>query len=218
MKHKTRAAMIAGLATAIAMSQASAAQVRITEWMYNGVAEFVEFTNIGSTSVDFAGWSYDDDSDIPGVFDLSPFGLVAPGESVVMTEAPAAEFRAWWALPESVRILGEYTNNLGRNDQINLYDSSGVLVDRLTYGDTAFPGTIRTQGTSGRPLSLAALGADDIYQWVFSVIGDVDGGYLSTLGEIGSPGSYNIVPVPAAVWLFGSALGGLVALRRRRSA
>ena len=33
---------------------------------------------------------------------------------------------------------------------------------------------------------------------------------------IGSPGSVSTVPVPAAAWLFGSAMLGLVGLRRSK--
>ena len=66
----------------------------------------------------------------------------------------------------------------------------GNLIDRLTYGDEVFVGSIRTQGPSGNPISAAAL----------------------TL-EIGNPGSY--IPAPASAALLG--LGGLVAGRRNRS-
>ncbi|HVP11421.1 MAG TPA: lamin tail domain-containing protein, partial [Phycisphaerae bacterium] len=46
---------------------AGAGPMQITEWMYQGAnGEFVEFTNTGSTPVDMTGWSYDDDSAVPG--------------------------------------------------------------------------------------------------------------------------------------------------------
>ena len=75
MKHTILAlAAAAGLA----QSAQAHAQVHITEWMYSGGSgEFIEFTNLGPAAVDFTGWSYDDESAIPGVFDLSGFGLVA---------------------------------------------------------------------------------------------------------------------------------------------
>ncbi len=195
---------------------ASALGVHITEWMYNGAAEFVEFTNLSGAAVDFTGWSYDDDSALPGVFSLSGFGLVGDGESVVITEDTEANFRLSWALPAGVKVLGGYTNNLGRADQINLFDATNTLADRLSYGDVAFPGTIRTQDISGRPLSSAALGANDPHQWEFSTAGNADGAYFSLAGELGSPGSY-VVPVPAAVWLMSPAIVALLGRRRRAS-
>lgn len=196
-------------------ASASANGIYITEWMYNGAAEYVEFTNLSSSTVDFTGWSYDDDSRLTGVFDLSGFGLVAPGESVVITELDAAQFRMDWNLTGDVKVLGEYTNNLGRNDEINLYDALGNLIDRLTYGDQTFPGTIRTASISGRPGSGTALGANDPYLWVFAVENDADSSFYSLNGELGSPG-ITTVPVPAALWLMLSGLLGLAGVKRRQ--
>jgi len=217
---------IAFLTAVVGVTGVASAQMAITEWMYNNFPEYVEFTNIGNTPIDMTGWSYDDDSRIPGVFDLSGFGVVAPGESVLITEGNAEAFRASWSLPASIKILGDYTNNLGRNDEINLYDASSNLVDRLTYGDQDIPGSIRTQNRSGVPLNLGALGANDVLQWGFadSVAGGgifdlspIYGGQgftVNDLGQTGNPG-YFFIPAPSSAALL--ALGGLIAARRRRA-
>lgn len=197
---------------ALALTAAAHADMRITEWAYSASnGEYVEFTNFGAAAIDLTGWSYDDDSRLPGVLDLSAFGTVQPGESVVITESLEADFRAAWNLAAAVDVIGEYTNNLGRNDEINLFDNGGVLVDRLTYGDQTFPGTIRTQNISGNPATLAALGANDVSQWVLSGDGDSFGSYFSSFGDLGNPGVY--IPEPASLTLL--ALGGLALLRRR---
>ncbi|MGB5409060.1 MAG: VPLPA-CTERM sorting domain-containing protein, partial [Thiogranum sp.] len=44
------------------------------------------------------------------------------------------------------------------------------------------------------------------------------GGWSPALTEAYVPGSVTVVPVPAAVWLFGSGLLGLVGVARRRRA
>lgn len=224
MFNKTLASM-AFAASALFAVQASAGSVYITEWSYQGGAgEFIELTNLGPAAINFSGWVYDDDSRITlaanGAFDLSGFGTVAAGESVIFTEASAATFRSYWGLSSSVKVLGNVTNNLGRADEVNIYDNLGQLVDRLAYGDQVFPGSIRTQTSTGRAVSQAALGANDVYQWALSSVGDIEGSWAQS-GAIGSPGRTSFtppaVPVPAAAWLFGSALFGLGYARRRKA-
>lgn len=162
--------------------------VRITEFMYQGAdGEFVEFTNVGGVPADLTGWSFDDDDNVPGTLALGSIGTLAPGESAILTESSASAFRSAWNLCDGVKVVGGSDQGLGRNDQLNLYDAENNLVDRLSYGDQTFSGTIRTQNVSGR-VSAAGLGADDIHEWVFSSVGDVEGGRLSSGGDIGSPG------------------------------
>ncbi|WP_323004339.1 lamin tail domain-containing protein [Denitromonas sp.] len=203
-----------------AAAAVSVADIQITEWMYSGNGgEFIEFTNMGSTAVDFTGWSYDDDSRLAGVFDLSGLGLVGVGESVIITETAEAVFRADWSLAASVKVLGGYTNNIGRGDEINLFDASGSLIDRLTYGDQIYAGTVRTQNATGNPLSAADLAGTTVTaNWVLASAGDRFGSYVSTSGDIGNPGFYVAAPVPEpetyAMMLAGLALVGGIARRR----
>jgi hypothetical protein len=169
-------------------------RMRITEWMYSGTSgEFIEFTNMSTDPIDLAGWSFDDDHEVPGAFDLSGFGVVAPGESVVITEAVASAFRTAWGLGAGVKVIGELGvtsgNNLARNDEINLYDATDALIDRLAFGDQTFPGTIRTQNASGQTCR-ENLGGNDVAAWELAVAGDRYGTIAASTGEKGTPGSY----------------------------
>lgn len=164
------------------------AQMRITEYLYSGTpGEFVEFTNVGASAVDMTGWSFDDDSRTAGTMDVSAFGVVNPGESVILTEAAANDFRASWRLCDRVKVIGGLSANLGRNDEINLFDAADTLVDRLTYGDQDVPGTIRAQDVSGI-VSAAGLGADNAGEWTLSADGDAEGTWTAESGNIASPG------------------------------
>jgi hypothetical protein len=183
-----------------AVSQADG--MRITEWMYSGGVgggEFVEFTNLSANPIDLTGWTYNDSAAVAAGFSLSPFGVVAPGESVVLTEVNDATFRTIWSLAPSVKVIGSLGavsgNNLGRNDQINLYDAGGGLIDRLTYGDENLPGTIRTQLRSGQA-GCAALGLNTVNAWQLSSVGDAYGSVNSSAGETGAPGRYPLPNCP----------------------
>ncbi|MBC8103417.1 MAG: lamin tail domain-containing protein [Cytophagales bacterium] len=177
--------------------------------MYQGAnQEFIEFTNVGGAAVDMSGWSYDDDSRTIGAVNLSAYGLVLPGQSVLLTESSEADFRAAWSLSSSVRIIGGLTTNLGRNDEINLFDAVGALADRLTYGDQNLPGSIRTQTRSGWVMP-AGVGQNNILMWTLAASGDASGSRVSAGGDSGNPGVYpfSSFPVPGqqprnrAVWL-----------------
>lgn len=177
---------------------AAAAGMRLTEWMYQGASgEFMEFTNLSDQPIDLTGWSVDDDHAVAGTFSLTPFGVVQPGESVIVTESPAAAFRAAWGLDGSVKIIGDYGtkgfpgNSLGRSDQINLYDNAQTLVDRLSYGDQTIPGSPRTQNASGQaPCSV--IGRDDAAGWTLSAVGDAFGSERAVEStDVGTPGRFH---------------------------
>jgi predicted extracellular nuclease len=202
------------------MLSAATAQagMQITEFMYQGVdGEFIEFTNTGSSSVNMTGWSFDDNHAVPNTKSLSAFGTVAPGESAILTETAAATFRTDWNLASTVKVIGGNKTNIGRSDQLNLYDASSTLVDRLTYGDQTYPGTIRTNGISGDPTSVSVLGTNNIAGWVLSSVGDTYGSWKSLDGDIGSPGVCNFAPAPepASIVLALIGLIGLIGFRRR---
>jgi len=226
LQRLSRVAAHAALAAAAcAASLGAQASIQITEFMYNGngaTGEFVEFTNMGSTPVDMTGWSYDDDSRTPGGFSLSGFGVLQPGQSAIMAEASAAAFIAAWNLPAGVIVLGGNTANLGRSDEINLFDASGSLVDRLAYGDVNFPGTVRAQNFSANPSTLAALQPQTITTaWVLASVGDSFGSYASSFGDVANPGFFALaIPEPAtwALWLAGLAGVAGLSARARRSA
>lgn len=205
---------IVSVAAVAALAASASATIRITEWMYSG-SEFVELTNVGPLPVDLTGWSYDDDSRTPGVIDLSGLGILAPGQSGILAELTEPEFRSLWNLPASVPIVGGNTANLGRSDEINIFDAANVLVDRLTYGDNTVGGP-RTQNVSANPNSPADLGTNNVLNWSLSFVGDSFGSVTvvdANLQELtANPGRY---PIPEPAALAAILAAGLVGLKRR---
>jgi len=225
-----RALLLASVATATlsgVSAHADTLSMQITEYMYNGlgtgsIGEFVEFTNLSGSAIDMTGWSFDDNTRTAGSQSLSAFGSVAAGESVILTDDTAANFRTRWNLAGTVKVIGGNINNLGRVDEINLYNSSSAPVDRMTYDDQTLGGT-RTSGVSATVL-FANLGLNLTASTVGAAVADSYGSIKNTTGagEIANPGFYysangtSPVPVPAAAWLMVSGLGALGAMARRR--
>lgn len=198
--------------------------VYITEWMYSSLAsgapEFVEITNTGNSAVDLTNWSFDDSSQAPGSFSLSEIGILAAGASAIITDAVSADdFRTRWGLSSAVQIAFGNVNNLGRADEINIYDASTNLVDRLTYNDQTLGG-VRTQGVSANPGQSGGLGdplllgANNSAAWTASIDGDLYGSRFSTDGDLGNPGNFATVPEPATLAALG--LGAMALIRRKR--
>ena len=164
--------------------------MRITEYLYSATdGEFVELTNTSSTPVDMNGWSMDDGSNQPGTFDISAAGVVAPGQSIVITDAIPSAFQNAWGLT-GVAIVGPTAGaDLGRNDVINIYNAGGDLVERLAYGDEQFPGSVRAKDRSGQACS-QALGSNNPFGLSLASAGDPFASYTSAGGDLGSPGLF----------------------------
>lgn len=184
----------AGVIAAASLAGASTTGIRITEWQYNGV-EFFELTNLSADPIDLTGWAYSDSARNPSLpttsASLTPFGAVAAGESVIVTEEAATSFRTVWNLNDSVKVIGNLSPNLGRSDEINIYDADGTLVDRLTYNDQG-TGDVKGPRTddSSAWAPAASVGQNVAASWVKSTIDDAEGSWLHSGGTFkGSPGN-----------------------------
>jgi hypothetical protein len=167
--------------------------VHFTELVYNGNdGEFVEVTNLGAFPANLSGFVFEDDSFNPA--NGFPLGSVvlAPGESLVITEELAEDFRASWELAPSVQIVGGNGNNLGRNDSCVLYDALGNLVTSVDFGDQDFPGSFRSENLSIWP-HVDGVQAADTTEWEASFVGDDQGSAYGVNGDIANPGSWTQV-------------------------
>ena len=212
---RTSMGNLVAVSIVLAVGSFAGATMQITEYMYQGApadqsGEFVEFTNVGGPAVNMIGWSFDDNTRQSGSQDLSAYGTIAPGESVILPDITAADFRTRRHLDDSVKVIGGNANNLGRSDEINLYNGS-ALVDRLTYNDQATPKQgPRTQGASCNVPAADYSATTALSTWALASVGDSFGSFQATTGDIGSPGR---LPEPASLLLL--VVGSLMLIRRR---
>ena len=149
--------------------------------------DWFEITNYGSTAVDLAGFSWDDNSYAAGTV-VFPSITVAPGEAIVVAQIDAANeaaFRATWNLGAWVQVLFNEdfaTAQPGfsaNGDGVALFDSSATPIEicRAEY-TAALAGFSAEYDTACTYLGNAAVG--------------VRGAYTSTGGDVGSPGNQSI--------------------------
>lgn len=123
------------------------AQLRITEVMSNSNhsdtaanGDWFEITNTGSTAINIAGYSFDDDDRLAGASGGFPSYVLQSGASmIVLNDASDTTFRSLWNLDLPIRVIAnaEISNFPGlgsAGDEVNLFNNSGGLVDRFTFG------------------------------------------------------------------------------------
>ena len=245
MKRTSRLTIILAVVCAALTASASLAAIRITEFMSEGQGdvlqgnggrrqrEFFEITNLGNATVNVSSWSYNDNNvNDPNNFGAE-IGSIAAGESIVFTQMTAADFRTYWGLPTTVRIVSYLQlSNLGNADTINIYNSTtqdaSTLVDSLTYlADARGSGVSRNRPYDG------GTGQYANGDWIVSTVGDAYGSFLApsptgfppnfptpTTGfnagdyiDLANPGRY-AVPEPATASLILAAIGA-TRLRQR---
>jgi hypothetical protein len=191
------------------------AQLRITEVeaSENGGSkpDWWELTNLGTSPVDITGYTMDDNSasfltSVPllGVTSINPGESVPFFESAGTPPLTVQGFKDWWGLGSSAQVgyylgTGAGVSLSNNGDAVNIYTSTGALVDGVSFGNATKgvtfgwnPGTLTFGGLSQTGVNGAFVAPKD--------------------GDIGSPGA---VPEPSA--LATVALGvGLIAVRTFR--
>ncbi len=188
-------------------------------------ADWFELTNTGTSAVDITGWKMDDNSNLyANAVAFRGITSIDAGKSVVFLETDAigttdatkdASFKTAWfgANVPTGFLIGNYGGSgvgLGAavaGDAVNIFNSTGTLMANVVWG----LGTVGTSFNNAAGLNNATIST-------LSVVG-TNGAFTSVTGaEIGSPGTVSSVPVPAAVWLFGTGLIGLTGFARKHKA
>jgi len=175
------------------------AQLRITEVMSGSLhsstaanGDWFEITNTGATAVNIGGYSFDDDSPIPGsAGQVFPAYAIPAGASViVLREVGATEFRSLWNLPANVKIFTEaevpnFPGLSGNGDSVFLFDSGNSVVNEFSFG-LATTGASFARFTTGNSVP-GGLSVNGLF-----------GAYLSndSSEDVGSPGTAALPPAP----------------------
>ena len=169
----------------------SAVKLSISEIMagsnstaYN--ADWFEIHNYGDSAVDLGGFSWDDESEIPGTSTF-PMVTVQPGQAIVVLDDVAANkdaFLAEWKLyAGSVTIVandeltGSFPSLSQNGDGVFLYDANGAEMASGVY----------TAATAGFSVEFDTTGA-----FLGDAVDGTNGAYTSLEGDVGSPG--NLTP------------------------
>ncbi|MDD8042662.1 MAG: lamin tail domain-containing protein [Verrucomicrobiota bacterium] len=157
------------------------AQVVINEVHFNPAdntqrVEFIELTNLGQTTVDLAGWAFDD-----GISFTFPVGIrIEPGGYRVVAEDPLT-IRSIFG----IEALGPWDGGLkSEGERLRLRNHLGEVVDELRYGvgfpwpvassgeggsmELANPNLDNSLGSSWRAAPPDSLPSPDRYRWVIS--------------------------------------------------
>ncbi|MFD2256008.1 lamin tail domain-containing protein [Luteolibacter algae] len=135
--HTTAACITAALATIPALD----AQLILTEIQSDGLSDFWELTNTGTTTINLGGYAWDDDSRQAASGVTIPANtMIAPGESIVFTGENSATFRTQWGIANTVQIV-EGGPGFGKNDGVAFFDAGGSELFFFTYAAGGFTKT-----------------------------------------------------------------------------
>lgn len=179
-----------------------------------GAEDFWELTNFGSESVDLEGYSWHDSgrsAAAAAAWALPDGAAIAPGESVIFTEASAADFRAWWGLDESVQVFQSVgAPGLGQADGISLFDEGGNEIFFFSYAPGGFTLENGDLSNVSGHAGVAGGGAEDSQSLIWvpgsgfasprytAATGNNFGSFSAPgAGDIGSPGRIEEPVIPS---------------------
>jgi hypothetical protein len=227
INHKTSLLYLTGIGICyLGLTTSAEAALIINEVDYDqpgsDTAEFIELYNSGFASIDLNGYTLDLINGIDGSaynsFDLGGYNITAGGY-LVLCDNTATVMNC----SIDVGSSGWLQNGGADGDAIALYNAS-LLIDSIAYkyNNTSTLGMF-AEGGSGAGIdpsseigSLARLpnGIDTNLNSNDFGTGCITPGTANIAGT-GDCSSLSAVPIPAAVWLFGSGLLGLIGVARR---
>ncbi len=188
----------------------------------SGSEDYWELTNISGVSRDIGGFSWHDSGrsgSAAAAYKLPAGTMIAPGESVIFTVMPEADFRAWWNLSPSVQVFQSVgAPGTGKGDGISFFDPGQNELFFFSYGVGGFTREDGSPSVSENPLNptdvndpghagIAAGGTEEFQAVVWvptsgtssprytAATGSNYGSFTAAIGlDLGSPGITDGVP------------------------
>ena len=211
------------LTSCFALSSNANAAIVINEIDYDQIstdtAEFIELFNPGDSIISLDNYAIDlingSDSSSYRTIDLTGFSINASGYFVVCSNTSLVANCNY-----SFTSSNSWFQN-GSPDAVALYEGS-TLLDSLSYegllspyteGD---PMTIKDNNTDIISISRITDGVDSNNNLLDFELGCITPGSANIAGSGDCSTDVSAVPLPAAAWLFGSGIIGLVGFARRK--
>jgi len=147
-------------------------------------ADWWELTSFESQPVSLSGWRLNDNGGaLADPFVIPPGVTIGPHESLIFVEGlSAAQFRAWWGTPDSVRIVTYAGNGLGlgaNGDGLRLWNNFTTdpadTVASVNFGFATVGFSFNYDPVTGQFGALSQLGVNGVFR-------------AAAASDIGSPG------------------------------
>lgn len=173
--------------------------------------DYWELTNFGASAISLRGYSWHDSGRSAAAaasYALPSGTVIGAGESVIFTGMPAAEFRSWWGLPQTVQVFQSLgAPGLGQNDGVSFFDEGGNELFFFNYAAAGFTRADGTASLGGHAGSSAGGGETQAVIWdptsgtsamrYTVATGANFGSIQSAVGtDLGSPGSTDGISPP----------------------
>jgi len=202
-----------------------------------GLPKYVELTNTGATAIDLSTYSIGNfnngGTNLGGGTSTALTGTLAAGGSYIISyengdTVGSSQFFTTYGFDADNIELGSFING---DDVVALYQgvatadgSDATLVD--IFGVIGTDGTGESWEYADGYAYRVASGSNTTFtesEWFFSGVNGLETGddvtELALILANTTPGTHGVsaVPVPAAAWLFGTALLGMAGIRRKTS-
>jgi hypothetical protein len=193
MMNKKAIAAIVGTAMGLSVAATSIQAASLTSLVItSGTFQMGVFTPVANTITSFSGANLIAGA-IPAGFDTTVAQFTAAASSPIA-----------WDFNGGGTFVNSFTTAASSGDE-----TGGVMSGTINITDN-WNGTDFAQGGA---FTGTGNGSTFSINWTSLIVG---GPFNNQIGTYNVSGTYSVVPVPAAAWLMGSGLVGLVGVARRR--